>query len=159
MARGLQKSDRVIGFIWLVVGISFCAGSIGLKLWDLQKPGPGFLPFLSGSLLILLGLILLFSPSTKESAAEKKEEGPAVRTKENRRRLISSFSILLGYILLFEPLGFFFSTFLFFFFLFKLTEPKRWLIPSMASGATVILSYLVFSVWLKVTLPPGILKF
>jgi len=159
MERSLRKSDRISSLIWLIVGISFCAGSIPLKLWDFQKPGPGFMPFLSGALLGLFGLILFFSSTAAESAKGEKARGKGILIKKSKRRLVLSFSILFGYILLFEPLGFFFSTLLFFFFLFKLTDPKRWLTPFFSSGLAVIVSYLIFSVWLKVSLPSGILKF
>ena len=68
-------------------------------------------------------------------------------------------AILLGYILLLEPLGFLLTTFVCLLFLFKLSEPRRWVMPTILSACTATLSYLIFSVWLQSQLPKGLLKF
>lgn len=159
MNRNLLKSDRVSGLIWLVLGIGLCIGSIKLNLGSLHNPGPGFMPFLSGALLGLFGLILMFSDISRSLREKGEVKVKEVLVKENWRKILFTFSTLVGYIILFEPLGFFITTFLFFFFLFKLTETKKWLMPLIFSGGAVILSYLIFSVWLKCSLPRGILKF
>jgi len=117
------------------------------------------MPFLSGALLGLFGLILMFSDISKALGEKGEVKFKEVLVKENWRKILFTFSTLVGYIILFEPLGFFITTFLFFFFLFKLTETKKWLMPLIFSGGAVILSYLIFSVWLKCSLPRGILKF
>lgn len=157
MMRGILTSDRLSGLIWLALGIGFCTGSIGLKLWIANKPGAGLLPFVSGALLGVLGLILIFSSSrTKVDVRQSGQEAPS---QEARKQLLFTFVILLAYILLFEFLGFVFSTFVFFFLCFKLTEPKRWIIPLLSSGSVAVLGHLVFSVWLKIALPGGIFNF
>jgi len=118
------------------------------------------MPFLAGACLGLFGLALIFLPSSEESGVEKEEtKGKDAEVRANQKKLLFAFLTLVGYILFFEPLGFFLSTFVFFFLLFKLTDPKRWLMPSVLSISSVFLSYLIFSVWLKCSLPVGILNF
>ena len=73
--------------------------------------------------------------------------------RQNRKTLLWGFLIFLGYILVFERIGFPLSSFIFFFLLFKLTAPQKWLMPSVLSAGAVMVSYLVFSVWLKIPLP------
>ena len=156
--RNFLKSERVGGLIWLFLGIGFCIGSIKLNLGNFHNPGPGLMPFLLGTLLGLLGLVLIFSANSKELERNEEVKVEKILVKENWTRLFFTLSTLCGYIILFEYLGFFLTTFIFFFLLFKLAEPKRWLMPLTLSGSAVILSYLLFSVWLQCQLPKGILK-
>lgn len=158
MVRNLSKSDLWSGLIWILLGVFLCIGSIKLKLGNFHKPGAGFMPFLSGTFMGLLGLILILLALFKRG----EDKGVINKTfwlKENWGKFFITLFILVGYILLFRPLGFILTTFLFLFFLFKLTEPKRWGIPMIYSGVVVILSYLLFSVWLKCQFPKGILNF
>jgi len=158
----MKKFGRLDGLVWLVLGILICVDAIKLKLGDFNTPGPGFLPFLSGVLLGIFGLILFF-PTTfarlgKAEEAEP-EEPPAVW---NWGKLINPFLtllILFVYILLLEPLGFILTTFICMLLWFKLSEPKRWLKPLILSVSTSILSYLLFSVWLRCQFPRGLIKF
>jgi len=60
---------------------------------------------------------------------------------------------------LMEPLGFLPTSFLFLFLLFKITKPGSWLEPFILSGATAVATYYVFSVWLRVPFPRGMLAF
>jgi hypothetical protein len=66
-------------------------------------------------------------------------------------------SALLAYIFLMEPLGFLISSFFLMFLLFKITAPGRFISPLVSSAAVVLLSYMIFFVWLKVSLPKGFL--
>jgi len=155
----MRRYDRWGGFIWFLLGVALCLGSIKLRLGDFHRPGPGFMPFLSGSLLILLGLILIFSTISKGGAEKSELRGRRLWVKENWKNIVFTLLILFTYLLLFNPLGFILSTFLFFFFLFKLNAPKKWLMPLAFSGVAVFLSHLIFSVWLRCPFPRGIFKF
>jgi putative tricarboxylic transport membrane protein len=154
------KGNRMSGLIWVVIGIAVCIGAIQLGLGHLHNPGTGLSPFMSGSLLVFLGIILLFTGVSKKSGKEDHVyERKGIVVKGNQKILFLTLLVLVGYILLFEFLGFSLSTFFFFFSLCKLTRPKRWLMPLLFSGSSVILSYLIFSVWLKAQLPAGIVGF
>jgi putative tricarboxylic transport membrane protein len=153
----LKTHDRISGLIWVVLGIGICIGSVKLRLGDFHKPGPGFMPFLSGSFLILFGLILAVSTISKGLEKEK-TKGKEAWMNVNWKSLLFTLLALFVYALLLEPLGFYITTFMFLFFLFKLTEPKRWLTPIVFAGISVILSYLIFSTWLKVQFPSGIFR-
>lgn len=154
----MKKEDRVSGLIWLILGIVFCVGAIKLNVGNLRDPGPGFLPLLVGTLLVVLGLILIFYPLSSELRERKNGEVQKSNWRTFLIPLLTLF-ILFGYTLLLEYLGFLFTTFLFLFFLFKLGEPKRWLMPLIFSVSTVIFSYLIFDVWLQCQLPRGIFRF
>jgi len=150
------------GLIWVLIGIGICFGSIKLKLGDFHTPGAGFLPFFAGALLTIFGFVLMVS--TLLSQARRQINGGSL--KDLTRRHWKSFlnplltvAILLGYILLLDPLGFLLTTFVCLLLLFKLSEPRKWVMPTILSACTSVLSYLIFSVWLQSQLPKGLLKF
>jgi hypothetical protein len=43
-------------------------------------------------------------------------------------------------------------------FLFKMLMRQKWILPIALSVLTVIFSYLIFNVWLRVNFPGGILR-
>ena len=155
----MGRHDRMGGLIWLILGIGIVIGSIKLNLGNLHKPGPGFMPFLSGALLVILGLILLIYTFISKGSWEEKVKLKKIREKGNWKIFLLTLVALFAYAILLEPLGFIFSTFLFLFSTFKITEPKKWLAPFVFSVSTIVLSYFIFSVWLKCQFPKGILRF
>lgn len=155
----MKKHDLISGLIWVFLGIALCVGSVKLRLGDFPKPGPGFMPFLSGAFLVLFGLILTVSTISIGLGEKEEVKGKKVWVKENLKSFLFTLLALFVYVLLLEPLGFYITAFMFLFFLFKLTEPKRWLMPLVFAGISVILSYFIFSIWLKCQFPMGILRF
>jgi len=157
----MKKRVRVGGLIWLVLGISICIGSVKLKFGSFHTPGPGFLPFITGAMLGIFGLILTFS-----SAFERLREGEAKDEKSLLKwdwklflnPLLTVF-ILFSYVFLLDLLGFLLTTFVFLLLLFKLSAPEKWLSPLILSVSATILSYLIFSVWLQCQFPRGLIKF
>lgn len=158
----MKKYARADGLIWVILGMGMCIGSIKLKLGNFHTPGPGFMPFLSGVSLGIFGLILTFSTTFVRlgNGKEAKNEKSLVKWdwKKFLNPLLTSL-ILLLYILLLESLGFLLTTFICLLLLFKLSEPKKWLMPLILSVSTSILSYLIFSVWLQCQFPRGLIKF
>ena len=158
----MKKYLRADGLIWVLIGIGICFGSINLKLGNFHTPGAGFLPFLAGVLLAIFGLILMISTLFAEANGEKKRENLGHVAGRQQRRFLNpllTVAILFGYILVLEPLGFLLTTFVCLLLLFKLSEPKKWVMPAILSACTAVLSYLIFSVWLQSQLPKGLLKF
>lgn len=146
---------RAEGVVWLVLGIGLCIRSIQMDLGHLHNPGAGFFPFLSGASLGILGLVVALSGSFRRSLK-------LLSSNWIWRRLVApiiALFILLLYVLLLEPLGFLLTTSVCLFLLFKLSEPKKWLAPSVLTFAAVVLSYLLFSVWLQCQLPIGVFGF
>lgn len=154
----MKRADRISGFIWLVLGLGLCLGSFKLKIGELRNPGAGFMPLLAGTLLSLFGFILLVSPGSQdpETNSTIKERGTFI---QRVSAFLTPAFILIVFVALFEPLGFLLATFFFLFTLFKFVEPKKWLMPFSLSLTSVILSHLVFNVWLRCQFPRGILAF
>jgi putative tricarboxylic transport membrane protein len=146
----MQRYDLFGGILWLIIGATFAFGSIDLKLGSLQSPGPGFMPFLTGCALALMGLIL----AVKEIRQHSGGQGVSFRKFWPRgfgsllTAALYSFSI--GY------LGFLLSTFLLIFFLLKIMGSRKWLSPFLISILTTVGSYLLFDVWLQIRFPAGL---
>jgi len=158
----MKKYVRADGLVWVILGIGLCIGSIKLKLGDFRTPGPGFMPFLSGASLGIFGLILIFSTTFARLGEGEEAKNEKASVIWNWKKLINPFLtllILFVYLLLLEPLGFISTTFICLLFLFKLSEPKKWLMPFILSVSTSIVSYFLFSVWLQCQFPRGLIKF
>jgi putative tricarboxylic transport membrane protein len=150
------------GLIWVLLGIGICIGSIKLKVGDFHTPGAGFLPFFSGALLAIFGLVLMLSAIFSQTMKERRMLHQSESLQQRWGRFLNpllTVVILFGYILLLNPLGFLLTTFICLLLLFKLSEPRRWVTPILLSVVTAFLSYLVFSVWLQCQLPKGVIRF
>jgi hypothetical protein len=145
------------GLPWVVLGVCLCWGAVSLRVGNLHRPGPGFMPLLSGLALLFLGAILTFTKTARADDTTQERTGKIVWSRERFRMWITPVLLLVAYIILFEPLGFIPATFFFLLALFKLKD-KRWLMPVAFSAIVVVVSYLFFSVWLKAQFPKGILN-
>ena len=96
------NADVLGSLFWIIVGILFLLGGIGVNLGTLRKPGPGFLPAVMGGLVIGFGLILLVQSLIKEGLPL-----PRVAWKKHLVVIIS----IIGFTCLVGLIGFPFSTF------------------------------------------------
>ena len=155
----MRKYEISGALLWLILGIIVCIGSIKLHLTYANNLGPGFMPFVSGLLLGLFGLILFFSSTWGQTGKRIETDHQKIFEIEKLGTVFAALLAILGYILLLESLGFIIVTFLFTFFLFKITAPKKWAMPLVLSVCTVCVSYFILCVLLKNLFPRGILGF
>jgi len=157
MRPGFRERDVTSSLFWILIGILFCIGGVHYGIRRSGIPGPGFLPFVSGLILVALSLILLVSrvlkvPGEADPKVEPLPGGQALR------RILIVLGALCLYVLILEPLGFVLTTFLFMIVVLRL-EPRRWsfIIP-VAMGATIFF-FLLFKILLRVPLPSGLLGY
>jgi putative tricarboxylic transport membrane protein len=136
----------------LILGGALCYGGSRLGFGAIDKPGSGFMSWMTGGLLILLGSGSIVSKFILGTETEPPEEAPD--GKFWRKRLYSILALVL-YASFLDLLGFILATFLLLFFLFKILSPQKWFSPVLISLIAVILSYLLFHVWLRIDFPPG----
>ncbi len=144
-----MKYDRMTSLLLLAFAILFCVQSYQLGMGSLRDPGRGFIPFLSGVLLAGLSIAIFLRSILKG-------EQPSTFGKGWKRGVWAVGGLFI-YILILERLGFIVTTFLFLILTLLSIEPGKWKSAFLVSLFTVIISYLVFSVWLKVQLPTGFL--
>ena len=148
----MSQHDKWSGAIGILVGVAFCIASINLGLEEVHHPGPGFLPFIIGAVLICLSSIMLFS------ALWKKKVTRGERIPQEMRKYQKGGLILLDlvfYNIALSFLGFSVTTFLFVFFLMKMVEAQRWTVTTVMALCSAVGFDLVFRLWLKIDLPTG----
>lgn len=148
--------DRISGFIWLFLGLIICVMSYRIDLGEAGSPGPGFIPFLTGCLLILLSFIFLVK-SFLLSTDSRREKNLWKGLRWDKPLLVVI--ALFAYILLLPVFGYLVVTLLFMVFLGKLIQPQKWTMIIIISILSVAASYLIFGLWLNCQFPKGVLKF
>ncbi|MEW6114059.1 MAG: tripartite tricarboxylate transporter TctB family protein [Thermodesulfobacteriota bacterium] len=151
----MRSRDIVASIFWLLVGAGLIYEGYRAELGTLQEPGSGFLIFWMGIVIVGLSLLLLFITLFKPAPAEEHPSpwfGPGL----SKVLVISIALLLYAYALI--PLGFLLTTFLFMFFLFKAINLQSWVVSISGAVISSLVIYLVFSCWLAVQLPEGILR-
>lgn len=144
-----MRQDRITSVFLFAIGIFVCIGGYRLGIGTVSAPGSGFMPFLSG---ILLGCL---SSGIFIGSLLKRENISAFGGGWIKGAVVIGSLFL--YIFVLEELGFLITTFLFLLLSLLSFKPRKLLSAFVVSLFTVIISYLVLYIWLKVQLPKGIL--
>jgi hypothetical protein len=146
------------GFFWTIIGLIICSISWKAGLGSFQEPGSGFIGFICGGLILVLGVILILSrfsskilPDTRPLSRQVFREAPVLM-------LLVTVMSLVVYGFFLEILGYNIATFLVMWVLFYLfyERGRRQLIMSgLASLMTTGITYVVFEIWLRSQLPHG----
>jgi len=150
-------ADRMSSLFWLAVGLMAVYGAIQLGLGRLRQPGSGFLPFLAGSFICLMALIVFFQSFFKGKGFQA-QISLLWKGLRWHRPLILGF-LFVAYILALERIGFLLSTFIILGILFKGLENLPWWKTILLSASASVSSFLLFDTLLKATLPKGIFGF
>jgi hypothetical protein len=149
--EGINWKDAISALVLLAFALLICVISyFTLPYGNYFRPGPAFLPFWSGALVGFLALLLLIKSLWRKAEKRKFFQG-------NPRKIFFALSVLIAYGLLFGFLGFFLCNFLLIF-LFLIWERKKWYLALGSGLVSALVFYLVFSYWLNVPLPRGILE-
>lgn len=150
--------------LMLAVGLVYEAMAMNMPRGSLAYPGPGLFPMIIGILLIATALGCLLQEivprmrSKDPAPASVPDEGAAAADKRNVGKTVQLTALMIGYIFLLKPLGFPLAIFAFLALAIRIFGYRKWL-PTLAMAAVIAsLSYLSFVVWLKVSLPLGILE-
>jgi putative tricarboxylic transport membrane protein len=139
-------SEAIGSFFWMGVGIFFAIEGIRLNVGILKNPGPGFLPVMMATLLVLFSLFVFIRGLTKSKTPFFK-----ILWKRQFLAVISVFF----YIFLLEFFDFLLSTFVFMFILFAILikEKNKWLKVLCYSAAVALASWLLFYVVIRTPFP------
>jgi putative tricarboxylic transport membrane protein len=150
------NADRVGSIFWLAVGLLSAYGALRLGFGNWHEPGSGFLPFLAACFVSLMAFIVLLQSFLRRAPGRRIS---SLWENVNWRRPLAICVLLLVYLLLFERLGFLLTNFFLLFLLFKKVEKLSWAKAIAYPVLTIGVSYLLFNVFLKATLPKGFLGF
>lgn len=146
----MKKADLITSFVLLVL-----SGYVIQEAWRMPQsatfgPGSGFLPFWLGVLMALLALILLFNAWRRPSDSKEGSPFPGVKP---LLRVVAVMAGLGFYISLMEVLGFLLNTFLFVAYLMGAVERERLPMTALTAFLTTAGLYIIFQVFLGITLP------
>ena len=152
-----EKEIRPVeGIFWIVLGLIICILSWQFDLGSLVEPGPGFVAFVSGLFISGIGLAMILSRIFSKEARRSGPDATSPFQAVAWSRLTYALVLLLAYILFFDILGFVVATFLLMWSMSFDRERKNWVSSLLFSLITVIISYLIFEVWLSCQLPRGV---
>ena len=117
----------------------------------LRKPGMGFITFGTSVLLGILSLALFLQTTLKRDQIKTE---PLFAGKLWKRVLFTLVALVI-YAELMPLAGYLLSTFLLMVFLFWIVKGQKWWWVLISSILTTLVTYYVFSVWLKGQLPEG----
>lgn len=155
--EGIIKTYSAYNVILIAFASIVCVGSLKLGFGGFSDPGAGFMPFLSGMLLILLSLFdLAFSAFTRWKNDKRDIE---IWANILWGRLIVTLIMLILYTLLMPVLGFSLPTAILLFVLFRLIEHRSWWRTAIGAIVVTAVFYFGFGIALGAQLPKGILGF
>jgi putative tricarboxylic transport membrane protein len=148
--ESMKKYERITALITSLGGIWIMHYSwYTLKLGSIHVPDAGFLPFLCGAGMIILGIIwLLILQWTKE----REEKGS--REKRIWWKPVASLVLMVLYGLAMETLGYVTSTLIFTMAWEKIIEREKWIKTMLISLLGTLAMYALFVYLLKVPIPP-----
>ena len=151
----MRNTDQSSSLFWLVVAIGIVLLSMRYGVGTLHEPGPGFITFFAGAILIVLSLALFFS--NFRDRADRSSLWSLWAGLETGK-ILYVILLLVAYIFLLKPVGFLISTFLLLVLLFRVKGSYRLKTVLLMSLLVTAGSYLVFEIWLKAQLPKGIFE-
>jgi hypothetical protein len=138
------------------MGVLICLLAWKSKIGFFREPGPGFVAFISGIFVSMIGLVMGLSELLSKISLRSSTDLNQTFSIASWPRLIYTMVLLLSYALLLNTLGYILTTFLVMWGLFYDREKSRWVSSGLASLISVGVTYLVFQVWLRCQFPRGI---
>jgi hypothetical protein len=162
----MEKAERLSAVILIAAGVFVAAYSMHyLNLGILISPGAGFLPFLCGIAVIILGVLWLLTSwrAKPEHAGEaetechsgEKPDEDVPRIWGLPRKMLLGLAVLISYAWLFEHIGYFLSTCLFMFCWQAFVEREKLLKTIIITGLSATILYTLFQYLLGFQLPQG----
>lgn len=151
-----QLGRKVEGFPWIALGTAISVLSWQSQLGSLREPGPGFIGFIAGLFVAVIGLIMVLTVFTSRGSLRGGAGTDITFPIAARPRLLYTVVLLIGYGLLLNTLGYIVTTFLVMWGLFYERGKGRLISSCFASVVTAVITYLVFDVWLRCQFPRGI---
>ena len=141
--------DRIVGLAAVLGGILLAIAGWQLDLGTSKLPGPGFFPLLIALAMDGLGLWLLLRPG--------RDEKPLRSESSRWISFTLALASIVAYAVLLQDVGYLISTFGLLLIQLRWVEKQNWRVSLLTAGMAAVISLVVFRVFLKVPLPPGIL--
>jgi hypothetical protein len=163
----MEKTERISAVILIAGGVFVAAYSYHyLKLGILISPGAGFMPFICGIAIIILGVLWFLTAWHVKPPAANADGGEGCETGEIPdedvpriwgipRKMLLGLAVLIAYGWLFERIGYFLSTCLFMFGWQTIVEKESLLKTVIITALSATILYILFQYLLGFQLPSG----
>ncbi len=151
----MRNTDQSSSLFWLVAAIGIVLLSLKYGVGIFHEPGPGFITFFAGLILIVLSLALFFSNFRDQA---DRSSLWSLWAGLEPGKVLYVLLLLVAYVFFLKPVGFLISTFLLLVLLFRVKGSYRLKTILLMSLLATAGSYLVFEIWLKAQFPKGILE-
>ena len=143
----MKRHERIAAVIVVIGGLAVaCYGYAVLKLGSIFQPDAGFLPFLSGIALIVLGILWFVI-----SRGSEEHQGSSEKGRWGRPAL--AIGMMVVYAWAFEAVGYVTSTLLFMAAWQQVVEREKWLKTILITALATLAMYLLFNRFLRVPVP------
>jgi putative tricarboxylic transport membrane protein len=149
----MRRADQVSGALLLVLGAGVAAGARQYPYWTPNGPGSGFLPLWLGLVLAALAVALLVGATRRPDAGPAWLPGGSALV-----RLVAVLVATALFVWLLPVLGMTLGTCLFLVALLRFLG-HHWVASLAIATATTTVNWLVFTYWLNVPFPTGVLGF
>lgn len=146
----LRSANKIIALILMVISIVYIIASIRLPDYPYIPVDSDAVPIALGVLLFILSIFLFFQKDNHDKEKIPKADVVAILT---------VVGFLLVYIMLLEFLGFLLTTALFLFINTWYMGYRKWVSNLIVSISIPLFIYIVFTEFLEIILPRGILPF
>ena len=155
------RAEVIAAAIVTVLAFAYLVHNMGYPLGTLAAPGAGIFPLVVGLTVMVLGAMEFWQAVGRYRSCLAGTEGevPASDcspTYDERRPLVLALSMV-AYIGLLEPIGFLTMTAVLVVICTKLMGAPGWSRPAILAVGLCLVCYLVFEVWLHMSLPRGLL--
>jgi len=144
-----NRSDILAALVLILIAVGAMIGAVGLRIGTPTEPQPGFFPFLSGAVILVLSLVILvrgFIGRTEVRGSFGEIRRPAMLV-----------GVLIVFVALLEPLGFIITSLIAILLVLWIMGVKSWRALLISAFAFSIGTYLLFDRLLGITLPAGAL--
>ena len=151
----MRRADQIAGAGLLFLGVAFSGMALWkYTYWGPTGPGSGFLPFWLGlAMAVLAAGLLLGTRRAREPGARWLPEGAGLR------RLLAVLGVTAGLVVVLKIVGMVVGTVLFLVAILRFVERMRWRSTLAIAVGTAAVNYLIFTYWLRVPFPLGVLGF
>lgn len=150
----MRKKTSHFQFLFNIIVMMFAIyiiihSVIVIGFGTLRSPQAGIFPFISGILILLSDIAVIFQKS--------KENEPAFANRSQIKTFFYIIIVFAGWVIVMPYLGYVIVSFLLIVLIAKIMKLKGWLKPILLALGSSILIYLLFDYWLYIDLPRGIL--
>ena len=149
----MKKADALFSAVLMAVAAAAIYIGSRYKFMANGNIGPGFVP-------ICISVLLFISCAAnlvKSLIESKNDERPFFVNKESRNRVILYFVGFILFVLAIELVGVLIAGCIYMFLIYFFFDKKPLINSILVSVGTTVALYLIFNVWLKLSLPMGLL--